>query len=386
MDAVRQREGDDRLHDVQLKLPCFRRHRDGHVLADDVESHLRDHFGDDRVDLARHDRGTGLQPGQVDLIDARARAGGQQAQVIADLGQLDRDALEHAGGLHIGPGVPRRFDEVGGQHHRNAADFGEGLRGDFCVALGRVDACPNGGRAQIDLKQELAGFLDAQDVLADGRRVRAEFLTERHGHRVLQLCAAHLDDVRKLFGLGRESLLEIGHIAGQLAEHGIQGDAQGRGINVVGGLRAVHMVVGVAIFVFALLVAQQLKGAVGDDLVGVHVGRSSRAALNAVHGELIVQLALDDLVASRANGVPDLAGQHAELHVRNGRGLLDQTKRLDKFREAGDAHAGNQEVLDGPVGLDSIICIGRDAHFTQKIMFETRHGRFSCLVRILNVL
>ena len=103
---------------------------------------------------------------------------------------------------------------------------------------------------------------------------------------------------------------------------GIQGDAQGRGINVVGGLRAVHMVVGVAIFVFALLVAQQLKGAVGDDLVGVHVGRSSRAALNAVHGELIVQLALDDLVASRANGVPDLAGQHAELHVRNGRGFL----------------------------------------------------------------
>ena len=132
--------------------------------------------------------------------------------------------------------------------------------------------------------------------------------------------------------------------------------------------------------------AQQLKGAVGDDLVGVHVGRSSRAALNAVHGELIVQLALDDLVASRANGVPDLAGQHAELHVRNGRGLLDQSKRLDKFREAGDAHAGNREVLDGPVGLDSIICIGRDAHFTQKIMFETRHGRFSCLVRILNVL
>ena len=99
-----------------------------------------------------------------------------------------------------------------------------------------------------------------------------------------------------------------------------------------------------------------------------------------------MQLALDDLVASRANGVPDLAGQHAELHVRNGRGLLDQTKRLDKFREAGDAHAGNREVLDGPVGLDSIICIGRDAHFTQKIMFETRHGRFSCLVRILNVL
>ena len=29
----------------KLKLPCFRRHRDGHVLADDVESHLRDTSG-----------------------------------------------------------------------------------------------------------------------------------------------------------------------------------------------------------------------------------------------------------------------------------------------------------------------------------------------------
>ena len=145
------------------------------------------------------------------------------------------------------------------------------------------------------------------------------------------------------------------------------------------------MVVGVAVFIFALLVAQQLKGAVGDDLVGVHVGRSPRAALNAVHGELIVLLALNDLVAGRTDSIPDFAGQHAAPHVRNGGGLLDQAERPDKLREAGDAHAGNREVLNRPVRLDSIICIGRDAHFTQKIMFEARHGRFSCLVRILNV-
>ena len=137
--------------------------------------------------------------------------------------------------------------------------------------------------------------------------------------------------------------------------------------------------------IFALAVPQELKGAVGDHLVGIHIGRCPRAALNAVNGELIVQFALDDLIASRADGIPDLAGQHAELHVRNGRSLLDLTERLDKFREAGDAHAGNREILDRPIGLDSVICIGRDAHFTQKIVFETRHGRFSCLVRIQNV-
>jgi hypothetical protein len=54
-----------------------------------------------------------------------ARAGGEQAQVVAGLGQLDGNALEHAGQLHEGAAVLRGLDQVGRGDHRNAADFGQ---------------------------------------------------------------------------------------------------------------------------------------------------------------------------------------------------------------------------------------------------------------------
>ena len=50
-------------------------------------------------------RRPGLHGGQVDLAEAGARAGGQQPQVVADLGQLHGDALEHAGQVHEGADV-----------------------------------------------------------------------------------------------------------------------------------------------------------------------------------------------------------------------------------------------------------------------------------------
>ncbi len=91
--------GDDRLEGVELQLPAFGRHGDGDVVADDLEGDLVHHLGDHRVHLARHDRGAGLHRRKVDLADAGARARGKQAQVVADLGELHRDALEHAGQL-----------------------------------------------------------------------------------------------------------------------------------------------------------------------------------------------------------------------------------------------------------------------------------------------
>lgn len=53
--------------------------------------------------------------------------------------------------------------------------------------------------------------------------------------------------------------------------------AQGGGIGVVGGLGAVDVVVGMAILVFAFLVAHYFQGSVGDYLVGVHVGGGARS-------------------------------------------------------------------------------------------------------------
>ena len=44
------------------------------------------------------------------------------------------------------------------------------------------------------------------------------------------------------------------------------------------------------------LAAEQLVRAVGDDLVGVHVGRGAGAGLEDVDHELVVELAVGDLV------------------------------------------------------------------------------------------
>ena len=79
-----------------------------------------------------------------------------------------------------------------------------------------------------------------------------------------------------------------------------QADVQRGRVDVVGRLRRVDVVVRVAVLVLALRVAQQLERAVGDHLVGVHVGRGAGAALDHVDDELLVQLAVDDLLARLA--------------------------------------------------------------------------------------
>ena len=49
----------------------------------------------------------------------------QQPQVVADLRQLDRDALQHARELHERAAVLRRLDEIGRGDERNAGDLAQ---------------------------------------------------------------------------------------------------------------------------------------------------------------------------------------------------------------------------------------------------------------------
>ena len=128
--------------------------------------------------------------------------------------------------------------------------------------------------------------------------IGVELLTAGHRNGVLQLCASHLDDILELLGLVAESAdqsCERGH---QTLVHADKGQTDGRGIDVVGRLSAVAMVVGVAILVVALLMAHDLKGTVGNHLVGVHVDRRSGTALHHVDGEMVMELSVDDLAAS----------------------------------------------------------------------------------------
>src|SRR4051794_7855067 len=62
--------GDDRLKNIQLKLPAFGRESDRHITAYDVEADLVDDLGNHRVHLAWHYRRPGLHRWQIDLAEA----------------------------------------------------------------------------------------------------------------------------------------------------------------------------------------------------------------------------------------------------------------------------------------------------------------------------
>ena len=55
--------------------------------------------------------------------------------------------------------------------------------------------------------------------------------------------------------------------------------------------------------------AHEFEGAVGDDLVGVHVGGGAGAALEDVELELVVELAVDEVAAGGLHAAEDLRGR-----------------------------------------------------------------------------
>ncbi len=126
--------------------------------------------------------------------------------------------------------------------------------------------------------------------------------------------------------------------------------------------------------VFALRVAEQFERAVGDDLVGAHVRRGARAALDHVHDELVMQLAGEDFVARLGDGVGDLAVQHAEFGVGQRGGLLHARQRADEMLVVADVNAGERKVLDRADGLHAVVGVVRHVAFAERIVLAADVG------------
>jgi hypothetical protein len=137
--------------------------------------------------------------------------------------------------------------------------------------------------------------------------VTAEFLPQPDGRGVLQMGAANFEHVVKFLRLALQGLLQSGQRRDQPPFHRLQrGEVDGGGNDVVAGLAAVDVVVGMNQF-FAPFAAEQLDGAVGDHLVGVHVGGGAGAGLENVQHKFPVPLSLGDLL----RGLDDGGGQFA---------------------------------------------------------------------------
>ena len=236
---------DNGLKGVELQLSGLRCHGHGHVSANDMEGHLIDHLRDHRVYLARHDGGAVLAGRQVDLIEAAAGARGEQPEVVAHLGEIDRTGLYRAGDSHKFVQILGGVNEVKGLDEPQARDLGEIGHDAAEVLFVGVDAGADGGAAHIEAAHLILRPLQADDVPADGLTVGAEFLPQTDGDRVLHLGASHLDhpvELLRLLGEGGIQPLQLNLSTDEELEHC---HLSRRGKNIVGGLPIVHMIIGI---------------------------------------------------------------------------------------------------------------------------------------------
>ena len=103
--------------------------------------------------------------------------------------------------------------------------------------------------------------------------------------------------------------------------------------------------------VVTVFLAEDLEGAVGDDLVGVHIGRGAGAALDHVDREVLGVLAIHELLAGSYDGVGNLVGDEAEVVVGEDGAHLDDAEGLDELRMVTQKVAADIEVLDAAEGL-----------------------------------
>ena len=378
LDGFEEVVEDNRLKRIQLELTCLCRHGNRHIVADDVERNLVHDLGDDGVNLTRHDGGTVLLRGKVDLTEAGARSGGHEAQVVTHLGEVHGTALHDAGDHCVAVKVLRRIDGVIALHELLTGNRGHVLDDAVEVGAVRVETGADCGAAHVEGANLFLRGIKALNIAADGARVSVELLTETNRHGVLKLGAAHLNDGVELLGLFAQCLLEALQLNLCLAEQGKRCHLSAGREHVVGRLTEVHVVVRVHEAVVALHAAENLDGAVCDDLVCVHVERGTCAALNRVDNELVVKLAVDDLIAGLYDSACALLGELADLEVRNRSGLLNLCYADDELRV--HLETRDVEVLVCAERLYAVIRSCRNFLFADGIVLETisfsylRHG------------
>ncbi|MNE31953.1 hypothetical protein D3C80_1255460 [compost metagenome] len=250
------------------------------------------------------------------------------------------------------------------------ADYCQTLNGQVLVTRVGVDAGADRGAAQVNFRQHFrCQSLQACEVFTQGSGERTEFLTQGHRNGVLQLGTTHLQDVVEFFTLGRERLNQAVEAGEQSVVTEQQTQTDRCRVGVVGRLRHVHVVVRVQVLILAFLVTHGLQCDVGDDFVGIHVGRSASTALNHVHHELFVEVAADQTCTSFADGGVLGFAQVTQLTVGVGSGLFNHGQTDNQFRVVRNRNARKAEVVHRSQGLDTVIRLSRYFEGAKQVIF-----------------
>ena len=196
--------------------------------------------------------------------------------------------------------------------------------------------------------------------------------------------ATDLDDAFEVLGLFRQRGAQLRNGRQQLVGQCLHcGHMHGGREYVIGGLAAVHVVVGVHQPAFAALATQDLARAIRQHLVDVHIGLRARAGLPDHQRELIRMLAGDHLVGRGHDGFCFFLVLQAQRVVDPGRGALDLGQRLDDLARL--LFTRDVEVLQGTLCLRAPEFVGRHRDGAEGVALGARaaacrHG-MSCAVK-----
>jgi hypothetical protein len=155
--------------------------------------------------------------------------------------------------------------------------------------------------------------------------------------------APRLDDAIELLGFIMQLGGETVDLAGQLIQPPQAAQPDGGWNGIVGALRHVDVVIGMDRLLGLIQpMAQDLVGAVGDDLVGVHVVAGACPGLEGIDHELVIPATVDNFLRRLDDGFAPFWFKQAEVHVDYGRGLLDN--RHAPYESAIRPHAADRKV------------------------------------------
>ena len=192
----------------------------------------------------------------------------------------------------------------------NGLPVSSAIRRAAAVAEARVGVQPGPDRRAADRQLAHARPRPYEPVerLVELRDPAGDHLAQGQGRRVLEVRPAHHDHMGKRLRLGVQRVPQGADRGEQQALQLFDGgNVHHGGEGVVGRLAVVDVVVGVDRLLRPDHPAGELDGAVGDDLVGVHVGLRARPGLEHDQRELTVELAVDDLLGGPDDQV-DLVG------------------------------------------------------------------------------
>ena len=131
--------------------------------------------------------------------------------------------------------------------------------------------------------------------------------------------------------------------------------------------------------------SHDLKRAVCDNLVCIHVSCRTSSSLNHVHRELVVMLSCEDLPAGLCNSLILLVSKKTELMVCHCGTKFCESKTVDEQRMLRETETADREVFNSSKSLNSIEGLSWDLHRSYQIAFDSFHIGNKLVSNILTI-